>query len=426
MTSLFQPDVEIDEEEIFYLHRVKDGRDIYFLVNTSWKAKDTRLRLYCEGSPQRWNPQDGSIEPIYHHKPIDGGLEMPLRLEALESTLIVMVPKGKADIVVTQANVCVEAIKKGEIIASGRPAREASINILASGEEESLSAPAGNLLPELTIDEWQLKPEDDNGLVLSDWQLQVEGEEAAGWVPVRPGIWEPQFPYERKSASYPVLLRYQARFDCQYLPKKLRLLLDGLRGSYEIRLNGKLVKGRTRRSKLDVNIRELPISDYLKKGENLLEISIRTDSPSGGLLDPARLVGDFSLQRERELPTIIEPVVEAAVGSLVNQGYPYFSGTMTYRAELQLPKEYLKDRKLVLEMNCGTDTMEVQVNGKTAGTRPWAPYRVEITSLAKTGKNRIIFKITNTVTNLLEGNALDFGLLEPVKLVAYNRYRFPT
>ena len=75
-------------------------------------------------------------------------------------------------------------------------------------------------------------------------------------------------------------------------------------------------------------------------------------------------------------------------------------------------------------VNCGSDVVEVQVNRKSAGLRPWAPYWVDITPFAKAGKNRIALRITNTVANLLEGNPVDFGLQEPVKIVAYNRYRF--
>jgi len=422
LAALVKADVEIDDPEIFYLHRVKDGRDLFFLVNTSWSARQTRVRLYCPGSPQRWNPEDGSIQQIYHYRPIEGGIEVPLHLEALESALIVMGPEAKA--AVTETNLWVESAEEGEIIARGRPNGEASLRLLVGNEEKTLALPGRELLPELKIEKWTLTPEDDNGLVLSQWLLQVEGEEAAGWIPVRPGVWEPQFPYERKSSSYPVRLRYQTRFLCRHLPKNMRLLVDGLSGAHEISLNGQVVKGRARRSKLDANIPELPVSAYLKEGENLLEINLVADSASSGLLDPARLVGDFSVLREGEVPTVIEPVREAAIGSLTAQGYPYFSGAMRYEAEVDLPKEYLKERRLLLEVNCGSDVVEVQVNRKSAGLRPWAPYWVDITPFAKAGKNRIALRITNTVANLLEGNPVDFGLQEPVKIVAYNRYRF--
>jgi len=424
LAGLVQPDVELEEGEIFCLHRVKDGRHVYFLANTAWTRKQSKLRIYAPGKPQRWNPEDGSIKPIYHYRPIDGGVEIPLHLEELESALIVTA--GEPDIAVLEGNVCVEAVRDGEIIATGRPSGTAWLRILLGKEEKTLAAPAGDLLPELAIEKWEVKAEDDNALVLSNWLLQVEGEEAAGWVAVRPGAWEPQFPYEQGPSRYPVQLHYKSRFICQYLPDNLRLLLDGLEGSHEIFLNGRLVKGKTRRSKLDVNIRELPISAYLREGENILEIGLRTDSPSGGLLDPVRLVGAFSVSEKGDLPAIVAPISKVAAGSLVNQGYPYFSGTISYQAEINIGKEHLRERKLVLEAKCGTDVMEVEINGRAAGTRPWPPYRVDISALARRGKNRLAIRLTNTLTNLLEGKPLDFGLLEPVRLVTYNIYRFPT
>lgn len=422
LAGLIRPDIEIEDREVFYLHRVKEGRDIFFLANTSWQAKETTLRLFAAGGPQRWNPEDGSIEQVYHYRPIDGGVELALQLAPLESALIVMGPEP--EFCITEANVTVELFGNGEIRASGRPSGEARLQIRSGGHEQTLSLPAGELLPEIAIDSWRLKPEGDNGLVLGALEMQVEGEEAAGWVPVRPGLWEPQFPYERKSSAYPVLLRYRTRFDCRYLAKDLRLLLDGLRGSYEICLNGKTIKARARRGKLDPNIAELPVSEALQEGENLLEINLRVDSPAAGLLDPPRLVGSFSVLRGGELPTVGAPVPQAEVGSLVNQGYPYFSGTMNYLGEFNLSPAYLCERKLLLALDCGTDVAAVEINGKPAGTRPWAPYELDITPFVKSGRNRIVVKITNTVTNLLEGNTLDFGLFGPVRVISLNRYRF--
>src|SRR5690606_41750271 len=59
------PDVTISDEDVFYLHRVKDGFDIYFLTNTSQQHKG-RVEITFEqvGKPELWNPNTGEIKPI--------------------------------------------------------------------------------------------------------------------------------------------------------------------------------------------------------------------------------------------------------------------------------------------------------------------------------------------------------------------------
>jgi hypothetical protein len=64
----------------------------------------------------------------------------------------------------------------------------------------------------------------------------------------------------------------------------------------------------------------------------------------------------------------------------------------------------------------------VRVNGKSAGTKLWSPYQLEITGLLKGGANRLEIGVTNTLANrygqgrpgLPEKPAS--GLLGPVQL----------
>ena len=289
ISRLIEPDVEMDCREIFYLHRQKDGKDLYFFTNISWQKQATMLKINLPGVPHRWNPENGEIEPLYHWRPVDGGVEIPLVMDRLESALIVLEPETPETVAVTKANVVVERVEEGKAQAFGRCKGRASATLLVNGEEKRRFNKGGKVLPEISLDKWQLTPEGDNGLVLENIEMKVEGEEAAGWIPVRPGIWEPQFPYERKSDTYPVLLRFRSEFACRYLPDDLRLLLDGLRGEYEIRLNGKKVEGKKERSELDCDIPQLDVSKYLKQGKNELEIRIKAKSATGGLLDPCLL-----------------------------------------------------------------------------------------------------------------------------------------
>ena len=47
-----------------YIHKVKDGRDIYFFANSSPRAIDTKIVLRGEHRLRLWNPHTGGREPV--------------------------------------------------------------------------------------------------------------------------------------------------------------------------------------------------------------------------------------------------------------------------------------------------------------------------------------------------------------------------
>ena len=51
------------EGALTYIHKVKDGRDIYFFANSSPKAIDTKVVLRGKKSLQAWNPHTGQLQP---------------------------------------------------------------------------------------------------------------------------------------------------------------------------------------------------------------------------------------------------------------------------------------------------------------------------------------------------------------------------
>jgi alpha-L-rhamnosidase len=98
----------------------------------------------------------------------------------------------------------------------------------------------------------------------------------------------------------------------------------------------------------------------------------------------------------------------------------YFSGIGTYRHDLVVPLSALgKGQALMLDLGDVHDVAEVLVNGKAAGTLWKAPYRLDISGVAKTGKNTITFTTLKTYT---AGAPLrPSGLIGPVKLETETR-----
>jgi hypothetical protein len=84
----------------------------------------------------------------------------------------------------------------------------------------------------------------------------------------------------------------------------------------------------------------------------------------------------------------------------------YFSGTATYIREIDIPADMLES-KGVLELDLGDlrEMAQVSVNGQALGVLWKAPFRVDIGSVAKAGKNSIEVKVVNEWVNRLIGDS---------------------
>lgn len=86
-------------------------------------------------------------------------------------------------------------------------------------------------------------------------------------------------------------------------------------------------------------------------------------------------------------------------------GIRYFSGIATYTKDLSLTARDLSaGRHVWLDLGQVNDLAEVWVNGQLAGTTWKPPYRVDISKLAKAGRNRLEIKAVNLWVNRLIGD----------------------
>jgi hypothetical protein len=84
-------------------------------------------------------------------------------------------------------------------------------------------------------------------------------------------------------------------------------------------------------------------------------------------------------------------------------GVKYFSGVASYTTSFKAPKAKF-DTPLWLDLGKVADVAEVRVNGKEAGAVWFAPWRVDIASLVKSGKNTLEIRVANTWVNRLIGD----------------------
>jgi hypothetical protein len=421
--------VTISNEDIFYLHRQKDGYDIYFITNVLQEDKgEVELTFEKIGVPEIWNPNTGDIEKLNVYQIKDGRLSITLNFPPSESHIII-IRDEKPSSFITESNIKIESFDGNVISGFGNPLdKEVAVAVLKNDEVVKLHSPAKKKLSEIKLgSKFSFSIEDDNVLCLSKWKMKIiENLDTAvnyadakykdqDWLDVTLGAWEMQLPQERDEETYPVTLWYRTSFEAEKLVKNMRLLIDGFSGSgYRLFINGKEVADKGRRSKLDAEIKEVDIDKFLIPGKNYVAVRLTVTRRTDGMLDLLKIVGDFSLKQKDVEFSINEKKNEIEIGDWTKQGFPFFSGTGIYETTFDLPKEYL-DGKLFLKLNCGEDVAEVIINNSEPVVIPWNPYRIDITNLVKAGKNTIKIKITNTLINILEAVQKESGLFnEPV------------
>jgi hypothetical protein len=84
----------------------------------------------------------------------------------------------------------------------------------------------------------------------------------------------------------------------------------------------------------------------------------------------------------------------------------YFSGTATYRRTIDLsPTTFGANRRIYADLGRVEVLAHVTVNGKDMGVVWKAPYRLDITSALKPGKNTLAVAVTNLWPNRMIGDA---------------------
>ena len=102
-------------------------------------------------------------------------------------------------------------------------------------------------------------------------------------------------------------------------------------------------------------------------------------------------------------------------------GLKAYSGGAWYRKTVTLDPPDLKN-KLVIDLGDVVSSAELLINGKSAGIKLSPPFKFDITSFAKAGKNQIEILVYNTIANnyttvpTMYRGEIKSGIIGPVKL----------
>jgi hypothetical protein len=434
------PDIEISDEHVFYLHRVKDDFDIYFITNTSQEDLGrVSISFDRAGRPELWNPNDGSIRPIHVYSVRGGRTHIELDFPASGSHFVVFDHAASDGVHVQETNLQIVEVDDHRVVGFMNGLGDASAfaevtNGRLTGRAEAPTRPS---LPPIELpDTFEFRAHQHNVLTIGSWRMTIEepGSDSSaftasdfddsGWLEVTNGAWEMQLPTERDEQTYPVTLWYRTSFEITDMPDRLSLMIDGFSGSdHELWINGSLMNGKGRRSWLDAEIRTVDITDEVGVGTNVVALRLVVNRRTDGVLDLLKIEGDFGLAEDGDgTHRIVEAPKALDVGDWTAQGYPFYSGTGVYMGSVDVPQKYLDGGRIFLEADCGEDVLEVVINGGPPLVAPWHPYRLEVTELLAPGTNAFEIKVTNTLINILEGIKHKSGLLGTPRLVHEHRY----
>ena len=79
-------------DKLFYLHRVKEGRDLYWVANDSGEAREIALSLSAQGKPELWDPTNGDKKKLVYWSQ-DGRTIVPLKLTPWDGVYVVLGPE---------------------------------------------------------------------------------------------------------------------------------------------------------------------------------------------------------------------------------------------------------------------------------------------------------------------------------------------
>lgn len=357
---------------VYYLHRRKEGQDLFFFANTGCEPVETVASFETIGAITLWDPETGTAGPAPDQAEEGGRLGMKLQLPPMGSRLISIDPS--------------------------QPPVDFHITPFIPQQRISVCK-----------DLWHFTPFNGNFVTLKKWRMIVE---------TRHKVTE---------------LRYTTEFILSETIANLRLILDGIpkhpagvpeaarplvaNETYsEILIDGEAVTDELP-WEIDPHFRVIDLKEKNEPGTHRLDIVIRNQGwfPQPGIEEYAWLAGDFMLEHNEGIARL-NPCRGVRFGAWEEQGFPFFSGTAAYAADVNIPND-IAGKRVFLDAGRVGELLEVEVNGRAAGVRAWPPYRIEITGLLWPGmSNLIVLKVTNTASNFFEGPSREHasGLLEPV------------
>ncbi|MEI7833328.1 MAG: hypothetical protein WCJ56_09035, partial [bacterium] len=208
------------------------------------------------------------------------------------------------------------------------------------------------------------------------------------WVAIRKGIFD--------GKGGPVTLRYQ--FHSVLDKPRVAIVIEDI-SKGKLTVNGTEVATDNPTWHWDHDFGKVDIGEFVTAGENVVDFTVDYDFQTE--VEPAYLVGDFGVRLRT--PDSGEIIAEPGVlrnGSWLEQGYPFYSGVMTYCATF--PSAPQGGVRTFLRLRRASGILyKVRLNGIELENIVWRPHVVELTEALHPGENTLQIDVVSSRQNSL-------------------------
>ena len=199
-------------------------------------------------------------------------------------------------------------------------------------------------------------------------------------------------------------------FNVKDIPERIELAMENA-DRFTVEINGNVIEPTPGSWHIDRKIPSLDLKDHVVEGINTITAS--TDFLWDTEIEDIYIAGDFAIGSEEDGFPIMHESETLNTGSWVDQGYPFYSGSMIYKMEFDL-ESVEPDRYEIDISGAKGSIFYVVVNDTEVGAVAFSPFRGDITGVLKEGTNTVEIEVFGTLRNTLgplhhiDGDNLDW------------------
>ena len=361
LSEMLAPNVEVLSPEGFpvapvWFHQRRDGtQDIIFFANTDrTRGYQCEIVLQGSGAVEEWDPRTGEVKQL----PVE----------------------------VAGSHVVVDAYidATGSLLLVHDHSRQPEVIDEADEFEPSEEIDLEGM--------WSIARRDPNAITLDMARWWLDG--GGLWQGPDP-LWKALGPVRGHEGEF--ALEYALEVDA--VPDGEVFLVLETPEAFRLTINGVPIPDEDCGWWTDTTFRKRRITGLLRSGTNKIVLT-GTATPTIEL-ESVYVIGDFAVWTDDLRSFVLGPEeTETPGGDLVEQGYPFYAGTISLTQTIDLTMGSVNSAVLVLD-GMAAVVADVWVNGQDAGQAIWPPHEVEIGPYLQDGENTIRIDLVHSLRNLL-------------------------
>ncbi|MFQ6095708.1 MAG: hypothetical protein ACE5NN_06160, partial [Candidatus Bathyarchaeia archaeon] len=258
---------------------------------------------------------------------------------------------------------------------------------------------------------WRFERLHPNSMTLDTCRYSIDGEEWSEEMPIwkaRREVWkavgfEPYTGIQpwvliqkgvKPSRSF--TLRLRSTFSSKAEGKKVYFIVEKAQ-IWKLQVNGQPVSTATREWHWDKQFGKIDITDYVKVGKNVVELSCNYDMDVP--VEDLYLIGEFGVEKVSETEYALTDEPDSLHdGDWVGQGYPFYAGTIRYKTRFNVKRTNGEEILIRLPGAKGSLFL-VHVNGEGPIPICWQPLEADITKFVRDGENELAIDVVGSLRN---------------------------